>query len=138
MTYHADAAYWDRYSRKLRQAGDDLDWEGRWTDPFLAPLRQVAAQTVLELGCGTGNDAARLAAEGYAVTAIDLSAGAIAQARAKIGAKLGSQLQFLAADMTSPLGFPDGNFGAVISNVALYMVPDRLTRLVFAEVARRP
>jgi SAM-dependent methyltransferase len=30
-------------------------------------------RTILELGCGTGNDAARLAGEGYEVTAVDLS-----------------------------------------------------------------
>ena len=30
-------------------------------------------RTILELGCGTGNDAARLAGEGYSVTAVDLS-----------------------------------------------------------------
>lgn len=131
MTY-AGAQYWDQYFRELRESGDDLDWGGRWTEPFVARLREAEARTVLELGCGTGNDAARLAGEGYVVTAIDLSAGAIEQA----GAKFGSSVSFLVADMASPLPFPDGSFDAVMSNVALHMFPDDVTRSVFAEVGR--
>ena len=52
--------YWDRYFRDLRDGGIDLDWRGRWTEPFLPLLRSARARRVLELGCGTGNDAARL------------------------------------------------------------------------------
>jgi len=63
VTY-AGARFWDQYFRELRKTGDDLDWEGLWTGPFLAPLREAAARTILELGCGTGNDAARLAHDG--------------------------------------------------------------------------
>ncbi len=76
---YAGARYWDQYFRELRETGDDLDWEGMWTGPFLDPLREAAVHAILELGCGTGNDAARLAREGYQVTAIDLSAEAIAR-----------------------------------------------------------
>jgi len=118
---YADARFWDRYFRELRQTGGDLDWEGLWTGPFLVPLREAGTHGVLELGCGTGNDAARLAREGYRVTAIDLSAEAIARAH---------------ADMALPLPFRDASFDAVMSNVALHMFPDRVTRLVFAEIRR--
>jgi hypothetical protein len=48
MTY-AGAAYWDQYFRRLREAGDDLDWEGRWTGPFLVPLRAGWRPVVREL-----------------------------------------------------------------------------------------
>jgi ubiquinone/menaquinone biosynthesis C-methylase UbiE len=41
-----------------------LDWGGLWTEPFLAPLREAGVRSILELGCGTGNDAARLTREG--------------------------------------------------------------------------
>jgi SAM-dependent methyltransferase len=92
----------------------------------------VGVRTVLELGCGTGNDAARLAAEGYAVTATDLSSEAVEQARGKYG----SLASFIVADMAQPLPFPDGGFDAVMSNVAMHMFPDSITRAVFAEVER--
>jgi ubiquinone/menaquinone biosynthesis C-methylase UbiE len=131
VTY-AGPRYWDRYFRELRNSGDDLDWGGRWIEPFLIPLREVGARNILELGCGTGNDAARLAREGYTLTAIDLSTEAIAQARAKFG----SGINFLVADMARPLPFPDRSFDAVMSNVAVHMFPDGVTRSVFAEVAR--
>jgi SAM-dependent methyltransferase len=131
VTY-AGAEYWDAYFRELRDVGEDLDWGGRWTEPFLVPLREVGAKSILELGCGTGHDAARLAREGYALTALDLSTEAIRQAQAKFG----SSINFLAADMAQPLPFPNRTFDAVMSNVALHMFPDDVTRSVFAEVAR--
>jgi SAM-dependent methyltransferase len=129
---YAGARFWDQYFRELRQTGNDLDWEGLWTGPFLAPLREAAARTILELGCGTGNDAARLAREGYSVTAVDLSAEAIARAQARFG----PGVSFLIADVALPLPFPDCSFDAVMSNVALHMFPDSVTRSVFAEVRR--
>ena len=101
---HAGAEFWDRFFRQRRESGNDLDWEGGWTRPFLVPLREAGVRSVLELGCGTGNDAARLAGEGYSVTAVDLSGEAIGQARARFG----SMARFVVADMTGRLPFPDG------------------------------
>jgi len=131
MTY-AGAEFWDRFFRERCESGGDLDWGGLWTRPFLVPLREAGAHTILELGCGTGNDAARLAAEGYQVTAIDVSGEAIGRARARFG----SVARFLVADMTGRLPFRDGGFDAAVSNVALHMFPDGVTRAVFAEVGR--
>jgi len=129
---HAGAEFWDRFFRQRLESGDDLDWAGLWTGPFLVPLRQAGARAVLELGCGTGSDAARLAGEGYSVTAVDLSGEAIGQAQARFG----SLARFLVGDMTLRLPFPDGSFDAVMSNVAAHMFPDDVTRTVFAQVGR--
>ncbi len=74
-------SYWDDYFARHRAAGTDLDWGGRWTEPFIPLLRRAGVERVLELGCGTGNDAARLAESGFSVVAIDASAEAIASAR---------------------------------------------------------
>jgi SAM-dependent methyltransferase len=126
------AEFWDRYHRQRLESGDDLDWAGVWTAPFLGSLRDAGVRTVLELGCGTGNDAARLAAEGYSVTAVDLSREAIGRARARFG----SLARFLVADMTRPLPFRNGSFDAVMSNVALHMFPDSVTRAAVSEVTR--
>jgi SAM-dependent methyltransferase len=129
---HAGAEFWDQFFRQRRESGDDLDWAGVWTTPFLVPLAEAGVRTVLELGCGTGHDAARLAGEGYSVTAIDISAEAIGLARARYG----SVASFMVADMTRRLPFPDGGFDAVMSNVAMHMFPDVVTRAVFGEVER--
>jgi SAM-dependent methyltransferase len=129
---YAGAEFWDRFFRERRESGGDLDWKGLWTRPFLAPLREAGVRTVLELGCGTGNDTARLADEGYLVTAIDVSGEAIGRARARFG----PAARFMVADMTRRLPFCDRGFDAVMSNVALHMFPDAVTRAVFAEVGR--
>jgi len=129
---YAGAEFWDPFYRQRRESGVDLDWEGLWTRPFLVPLQEAGVRTILELGCGTGNDAARLAGEGYSVTAIDLSGEAIGQAKAKFG----TVASFMVADMTQRLPFPDRGFDAVMSNVAMHMFPDTVTRAVFAEVGR--
>src|SRR5215471_2988963 len=131
MTY-AGAEFWDQFYRRRLESGNDLDWEGLWTEPFLVPLRQAGARTILELGCGTGNDAARLADAGYSVTAVDLSSEAVGRARARYG----SVARFVIADMTQRLPFPSGSFDAVMSNVAMHMFPDAVTRAVLAEVGR--
>lgn len=129
---YAGVEFWDHFFRQRRDSGADLDWGGLWTEPFLVPLREAGVRTILELGCGTGNDAARLAGQDYLVTAIDLSGEAIGQARARFG----SVVRFMVADITQRLPFPDEGFDAVMSNVALHMFPDGVTRAVFAEVRR--
>jgi SAM-dependent methyltransferase len=129
---HAGTEFWDQFFRQRRQSGHDLDWGGLWTGPFLLPLREAGARTILELGCGTGNDAARLAGAGYSVTATDLSGEALDQARARFG----SVVRFVLADMTKRLPFPDRSFDAVMSNVALHMFPHEVTCAVFAQVGR--
>ena len=50
--------------------------------------------------------------------------------------RFGSLARFLVADMTRRLPFPDGSFDAVMSNVAMHMFPDDVTRAVFAQVGR--
>ena len=128
----AGAEFWDQFFRRRLKSGNDLDWKGVWTEPFVVPLREAGVRTILELGCGTGHDAARLAEAGYSVTAIDLSGEAVERARARYG----SMARFAVADMTQRLPFPDDSFDAVMSNVAVHMFPDGVTRAVFAETGR--
>jgi SAM-dependent methyltransferase len=131
VTY-AGAEFWDQFFRQRRESGHDLDWGVLWTGQFLVPLREAGVATILELGCGTGNDAARLAGAGYSVTAIDVSGEAVEQAHARFG----SVVRFAVADMTHRLPFTNAGFDAVMSNVAMHMFPDGVTRAVFAEAGR--
>jgi SAM-dependent methyltransferase len=129
---HAQKTYWDEYYRGLGERGSDLDWSGRWTAPFLPLLRAAGARDVLELGCGTGNDAARLAREGFHVIATDLSTEAVAAARQKYGGLVDVRV----VDMAAGLPFPEAAFDAVMANVSLHMFTDAMTRAVFADVRR--
>src|SRR5207247_837261 len=127
MSRGAPAGYWDDYFARR-----ELDWRGRWTQPFLGPLADAAVDAVLELGCGFGHDAARLAEAGHEVTALDCSAEAIERARARYG----SSVEFVVHDLTEPLPFGDASFDAMMANVSLHLFPLDTTRAVFAEVAR--
>jgi cyclopropane fatty-acyl-phospholipid synthase-like methyltransferase len=87
--------HWDdRYAR------GDLPWDTGCASAELQwILREVDVPRgrALELGCGTGTNAVFLAREGFEVTAFDVSATAIEQARAK-AAEAGVEVTLLAAD----------------------------------------
>jgi ubiquinone/menaquinone biosynthesis C-methylase UbiE len=129
---HAGSGFWNAYFAERRLTGTDLDWGERWTGTFVSRLRSEGAHRVLELGCGTGNDAARLAREGFEVVASDFSTEALDEGRRKYG----DQVEFCLADVSRPLPFADASFDAVMSNVALHMFSDSVTRAAFAEVRR--
>jgi len=86
-----------------------------WLRPF---FRMVPAGTeVLDLGCGCGTPGARLLAERFRVTGIDISDVQIERAR-----KLVPDGRFLRADMTR-VSFPRDAFGGVVCLYALIHVP---------------
>jgi SAM-dependent methyltransferase len=65
----------------------DLQWAKRDDlDAYVAMAREFGARTVLDIGCGTGTFALRLADAGLAVTGVDPSAASLEIARAKPGA----------------------------------------------------
>ena len=91
-------------------------------EPFVqAAIGSVAGLAVLDLGCGTGRHALRLAAAGAEVTAVDFSEGMLAEARRKPGAEL---VRFLVHDLHDPLPMPDGAFDRVVSGLVLEHLDD--------------
>jgi ubiquinone/menaquinone biosynthesis C-methylase UbiE len=92
----------------------------------------VPGRSVLEIGCGVGLDAHRMAARGLKVTAVDLTDVAVATARQRFEREdLGAQ--FLAADATR-LPFPDNSFDYVYSFGVLHHAQD--TAATIREVHR--
>jgi SAM-dependent methyltransferase len=104
---------------------------GRWLRAGV--WRQLAAlfapgERVLELGCGTGEDAVWLARRGVRVTATDISTGMLAAARAKAhAAGLAGMVDFAVLDIGAPgLEAGRGAFDGAFSDFgALNCVPDR-------------
>lgn len=91
-------------------------------EPFVHQLLgAVAGLEVLDLGCGTGRHALRLAAAGAEVTAIDFSEGMLAEARRKPGA---DRVRFLVHDLHDPLPLPAGSFDRVVSGLVLEHLRD--------------
>lgn len=83
-------------------------------------LGPVEGLTVLDLGCGTGRHCLPLAHGGARVTALDFSAGMLAQARSKPGAQA---VTFVQHDLTQRLPF-DQPFDRVISSLVLEHIPE--------------
>src|SRR5262249_19392175 len=129
---YAPSTHWDRFFRTHRQFGSDLDWGEQWTGAFGPILEEHRVRTILDLGCGTGNDVLRLAQRGFAVVGLDYSRVALMQASRKVAA----YAAFVLADMAASLPFRDACFDAVMSNVAIHMFNDALTRTIFGNVNR--
>ena len=85
-----------------------------------AMLGDIRGQQVLDLGCGTGRHTLWLAAAGATVTAVDFSAGMLAEAQRKPGAEA---IRFLVHDLHQPLPF-DAEFDLVVSGLVLEHLRD--------------
>ena len=118
----AKARFWDRIARKY--AADPI------ADPggYEATIRRVqsllsADQDVLEIGCGTGSTALRLAPHTRRLLATDVSPNMIAIAREKLAAAPVPELSFAVADADAPAGGP-GQYDAVLAFNLLHLVAD--------------
>jgi len=75
-----------------------------------ATLGDVSGLRILDVGCGTGRHAKRLAEVGAWVTGIDFSAGMLARARTKAS----DRVRFVVGDLHHRLPFQEGEFDRVI------------------------
>lgn len=115
----------DEVYRSIRTEtfGVDLGQESWITadecDRFCDWLGLTAGQRVLEMACGSGGVAARIAAKrGASVVGTDVNAFAIRAATART-ATAAARLEFLTANADERLPFPDASFDAVICNDAI-------------------
>jgi ubiquinone/menaquinone biosynthesis C-methylase UbiE len=92
-----------------------------------------AGSSVLELGCGEGNDSIYLAGAGHAVVATDFSDVVIKQNRQRYSRP---HLQFEVQDIGVPLKFEAGSFDVVYARLSLHYFPDKTTREIFKEIKR--
>ncbi|KAB7668885.1 class I SAM-dependent methyltransferase [Bacillus sp. B1-b2] len=100
-----DALLYDKNHSFVSQYGQDLL-------ELLAPQK---GEHILDLGCGTGDLAKRLADKGVDVTGVDKSFNMVAQATAKY-----PSISFMVKDATD-LGFQE-QFHAVFSNATLHWI----------------
>jgi hypothetical protein len=130
------ARFWDRIAVKC--AADPIaDMAG-----CEATLRRVqgllsADQDVLEIGCGTGTTALRLAPNTGRLLATDVSAGMIAIAREKLAAEPVPQLDFAVADADEPVA-GQGEYDVVLAFNLLHLVTDLDRALGLAAQVLRP
>ena len=81
-----------------------------------ALLGDVRDLDVVDVGCGTGRHALRLAALGARVTGLDQSEGMLERARAK---PLAERVRWINHDVHAPLPLPSGAFDRVVCGLVL-------------------
>ena len=95
---------------------------------------EIQAGEVLDVGCGTGENALFLAQNGFLVTGVDLVRQAIQEAKAK-AVERGVKVDFRIANALS-LDFKDGQFGNVVDSGLFHTFSDTDRRVFAAEIAR--
>lgn len=102
---------------RLAPIYDDLDADRRDLDHYETIVEEFDARTVLDVGCGTGSLACRLARRGIDVTAVDPAAASLDVARRKHGAAAVRWIQGSALDLPSmavDLAMMTGNVAQVL------------------------
>jgi len=111
--------YHDRVAARYDHSYDDAFWA--WHDlltwDYIKPyLPQNANAEVIDLGCGTGRWAAKLAKSGYRVTCVDISARMLDQARQKLERTGGTAAsQFFQADLADLSELPASRFALAVA-----------------------
>src|SRR3712207_1982516 len=113
----------------------------RAIDEYMSELARAGAETVLDLGCGTGVAARAVARRPEVrgpITAIDISAHLVEAAK-RLAAEegLGGRIDFRVGDAHG-LGLPDGGFDAVLMHTLVSHVADPAAVLAEGRRLLRP
>jgi 2-polyprenyl-3-methyl-5-hydroxy-6-metoxy-1,4-benzoquinol methylase len=131
------ARFWNRQARQYAaDAIADLPGYEKSLARTLAHLER--SQRVLEIGCGTGSTALRLAPACAAYRAIDLSVEMIAIARERLAAQPVAGLAFAPGDAEEPPTAPDGPYDRVLAFNVLHLVPDLDAAIAGCAAVLRP
>jgi len=130
------ALFWDRIAKKY--AADPIADRAGYEATLLRVQAFLSAeQDVLEIGCGTGSTALRLAPFTRRLLASDVSTNMIAIAREKLAAQPVPQLSFEVADADTPV-FGHGAYDVVLAFNVFHLVSDLDHALALAVQALRP
>lgn len=130
------ARFWNRVARKYA-ANPIADMAG-----YEASLQRIhgllsTEHEVLEIGCGTGTTALRLAASTGRLLATDISTEMIAIAKEKLASQPTPQLSFALADADVPM-FGTTKYDRVLAFNMLHLATDLDQTLAMAAQALRP
>jgi ubiquinone/menaquinone biosynthesis C-methylase UbiE len=117
---------WGEILRRFERVTED-NWLERWQ----TVLETSRDAPILELGCGSGQDARYLAELGFAVIATDFSEEALELTRRRAP---DARLENI--DLTSGLPFPDAEFRVIVASLSLHYFPWRQTLEILDEVRR--
>jgi SAM-dependent methyltransferase len=100
-------------------------WLSRWL-PAIA--ERAGTGTVLEIGCGSGDDTETLVAAGLSVVAFDMSEQAVAKARARAPAAA-----IFCQNVLDPFP-PGGRFAAIVASLSLHYFSWAETKALVARI----
>jgi SAM-dependent methyltransferase len=121
------AAYWDE-----RYGTAERFWSGAPNVQLVAEAADLAPGTALDAGSGEGGDAHWLAARGWRVTALDVSAVALQRAAAHTPPDVAGRIHWQQADLTR--WEPDGAAFDLVTAQFLHF-PTALREQVYARLA---
>jgi len=99
--------YWEEFYRGRRSR-----WSGNPNSLLVGEVSDLTPGTALDLGCGQGGDAIWLASQGWQVTAVDVSATALARAADHTAAAgVTEEIEWERHDLEA--SFPSGSFDLV-------------------------
>ena len=121
---------------RLAAIYDIVDSDRSDLDPYLAMAEELGADTILDIGCGTGTFACLLAEKGRTVIGLDPAAASLAVARRKPGA---DRVRWVLGDV-SALPLLQVDLVTMTGNVAQVFLTDEewASTLVAARDALRP
>jgi SAM-dependent methyltransferase len=129
-------SFWNDWHLKINERAPN--WGGHFplAEQFLPMLASRKLSPILDLACGQCNDAIYFAERQFEVYAMDFSSVALNKARSAIEDKGIISIYLYERDISPPLPFEDGKFGAVYSHLGLHYFDDETTRSIFSEIRR--
>jgi len=122
--WDANSAAWDA---SIQDEGDDFR-RHRTDDAFIRMIGPVEGMRVLDIGCGNGYFARRMARLGADVDAVDLSPKMVRLARTRKDSG-NRRVKYRVASATDLKVFADGIFDVAVSNFVLMSIADAPTAL---------
>jgi len=129
-----DEQAWESYAQSYDHILPILPFYQEAVSRHVAALTSPGIRSVIDVGAGTGNVAVQLATRGVRVTAVDVSAGMLAQLRRKIQAGLHGTIEIAQQDAQSLSTWPDAAFDG--ANVLLALFAMQHARQALREIMR--
>jgi ubiquinone/menaquinone biosynthesis C-methylase UbiE len=119
----------------LHKAGDIAQYSQKQTD-FAEEVNKLipADSSVLDLGCGSGNDSVYFAKHNHTVLGTDFSD--IAIEKNKLHYQNLPKLQFIVQDLSDAFPFKDSSFSVMYARLSLHYFSDKVTKQIFNEIYR--
>lgn len=135
VTDGAPTRWFEELYAAARRGEIDMPWDRDTPFPLLAPWladRRGDGRRAVVVGCGLGVDAEHVAACGYATTAFDVSATAVAEARAR---HPDSRVDYRVADLLALPAAWHGGFALVVEIITVQALPRSARADAIAAVA---